>query len=353
MSGTSLDGLDLVFCQITESLEKWSYELIKTQTIAYSKEWKNKLSNAPLLTSLDLALLDIDYGIWIGRRAGEFIKDNRLDPDFISSHGHTVFHQPEAGITLQIGSGNHIALETKLPTITDFRSLDVALGGQGAPLAPTGDKYLFNQYDFCLNLGGISNISYESQGIRKAFDIGPVNMLLNHLASKLNQEFDEDGKIASSGELDVDLFKELNQLDYYQTPAPKSLGREWFEKNIVPIFDKSNIDYNHKFRTAIEHITYEISLCINGALHNIQPSKLLVTGGGAKNSFLIDILSNRLDPRIQLIIPSEDIVDYKEALIFSFLGVLRMQNRPNCLSSVTGARVDNCGGILYNYKVGI
>jgi len=340
MSGTSLDGVDLAFCNFILVKNKWSFKIINAETTHYSNEWKKKLQKAKKSTSLELTELHNDLGIYFGKITKKFILKNKIKPDFISSHGHTIFHQPEKKLTLQIGNGAAIASETGITTVCDFRSLDVALNGQGAPLVPIGDKLLFADFDYCLNLGGISNVSFEEKNKRIAFDISPANIVLNYLSRKKGKEFDKNGELASKGNIDKNLLNKLNYLKYYKQKHPKSLGIEWIEKNIFPLIEKSNTSIENKLRTFCEHIAIQIS----NVLKN-KNSKTLVTGGGAHNKFLIKKIKEYSESEI--IIPDKKIIDFKEALIFAFLGVLRIRNEVNCLSSVTGADRDNCGGVVY------
>ncbi len=340
MSGTSLDGLDLAYCTFSWDGARWNYTLEKATTIPYSKDWKHRLSKATELSGLDLMLLDKDLGIYIGECVQTF-QQNLPVVDFIACHGHTIFHQPSVGLTTQIGSGYHIAQKTNRKVVNDFRSLDVALGGQGAPLVPVGDKLLFGTYTYCLNLGGIANISFESQSQRNAFDIVPVNMLLNFLAGEKAKEFDRNGEMACNGQVDKELLSALQQLPYYQEKPPKTLGWEWFAQTVIPLLNNTNCCTEDKLRTAVEHIALQLAQVLS------QKGKLLATGGGVKNRFLMQILQQKLPVGIELVIPEEKLIDFKEALIFAFLGVLKVQNMPNCLRSVTGASRDNCGGIIY------
>ena len=346
MSGTSLDGLDLAFCRF-EKDESWSFELLEAKTVPHDKEWKDRLFNSVNVSGNDLALLDNALGVWIGQQVRSFVAEKGLIPDFVSCHGHTVFHQPERGLTWQIGSGTHIARECGLPVVCDFRTLDVALGGHGAPLVPVGDRLLFGEYDFCLNLGGIANVSFEKAGQRVAYDITVVNMLLNFLVGKLNLAYDKDGAIAKAGQYLGDLFQKLEALPYFQQPPPKSLGWEWFEQEVIPILDQYNESIEDQLHTAARHIAYRIATEV---LQETSPDKtyrLLATGGGARNTYLMQLLSEALAPQVEVVIPEERIIDFKESIVFGLLGVLRLMGEPNCLASVTGARRDNFGGVVY------
>jgi len=273
----------------------------------------------------------------------EFIVENTLDNvDFVASHGHTVFHNPAQGITLQIGDGKTINEITKLDVICDFRTPDVKLGGQGAPLVPIGDRLLFSDYSYCLNLGGFSNISYEYKGERIAFDICPVNIVLNYYANKAGVPYDKDGNIAQNGKIDIKLLNALNSISYYSAAIPKSLGFEFVEKEILPLIEKRQLPIEDVLRTFIAHICVQISACLDGN----EKSKVLITGGGAFNIFLMNELSKFT--KNEIVIPSDEIVNYKEALIFALLGVLRSENEVNCLRSVTGASVDHSSGKIFS-----
>lgn len=339
MSGTSLDGLDIAAVEFDFSDGKWSFNLVDAETIPYTSEWKNSLKTAPQLSGENLTELHSNYGKFTGEQVVNFFENKNFAPDLIASHGHTVFHKPEKSYTLQIGSGAAISAVCNTLTISDFRTGDVALGGQGAPLVPIGDKLLFSDYDYCLNLGGFSNISYESNGKRLAYDNCPVNFVLNYFAERKGLPFDKDGQLGKQGEINTELLHELNKLAYYQIKPPKSLGREWVENKFFPVLNKYDIRDSDKLRTVYEHISIQISKAVSGK------GEILLTGGGAFNSFLTERIKAHTSCKI--VIPSKEIIDFKEAIIFAFLGVLRLKNINNCLASVTGARKDSCGGILF------
>jgi anhydro-N-acetylmuramic acid kinase len=341
MSGTSLDGLDLAYCEFNRINDRWIYKIHHAETVRYSSAWKNRLSTIETGSALDLATADVEYGHLLGRLTREFIDKHHLHPDFIASHGHTIFHQPGRKITCQIGRGAAIAAETGIPVICDFRSLDVALGGQGAPLVPIGDHLLFNDYDYCLNIGGFANISYEQEGKRIAFDICPANVVLNGLANELGLDFDPQGHYASLGTIDPDLLQALNSLPFYLETPPKSLGKEWVVEHVLPLLHDAGPSINELLATFCEHIAIQASKAALGG----QDKKLLITGGGALNEFLIARIRRHAGPEI--IIPDANTINYKEALIFAFLGVLRWRNEVNCLQSVTGALRDSVGGAVY------
>ncbi len=345
MSGTSLDGVDVALCNFKYENEQWAFKIIKAKTYYYTAEWKNKLSTAIKLSIVNFLKLHKEYGRFTGNIVLRFLEDTSIKIDFIASHGHTVIHQPNDFVTYQLGDGAELAATTGITTISDFRSLDVALGGQGAPLVPIGDAMLFSQYDFCLNLGGFANISYNNPNTssrdRVAFDISPVNIILNYLAQKKGVEFDENGLFGKRGKLNRKLFDELNALDYYQKPAPKSLGKEWLDEHFIPIIENYKLSLFDLFRTVYEHVGYQISK----AAYNGVERTIFATGGGAFNKFLIQTIQNYTKHKI--IIPDHDIVNFKEALIFAFLGVLRHRDETNCLTTVTGARIDNIGGVIW------
>lgn len=344
MSGTSLDGLDIALCGFEELHNKWHFEVLATTTIPYSQEWKKRFSEVFDADAVTLARLHADFGQYIGQCVLEFIQANDIEPDLVSSHGHTIFHQPDKGFTFQAGCGAAIAAVTGIDTVCDLRSTDVALGGQGAPLVPIGDFHLFGGHRFCLNLGGIANISYDEGEQRLAFDICPVNMALNHLAEKTGMAYDEGGEIAMRGEINQELLTQLNQLDFYRQKAPKSLGREWFENSFLPLIENEKYSLEDRMRTIVQHIGVQIANCLT-----LSPgTTMLTTGGGAYNNLLIEVIEEQVSRHgIHVIVPDDTIVEFKEAIIFAFLGLLRSLELPNSLSSVTGAREDSIGGAVY------
>ncbi len=344
MSGTSLDGLDIAFCRFTVDNSTWKYEIVSAQTIAYPEEWKQTILSLEKTDALTFQKVHVDYGHHLGGLVSEFIMRNNIKADFVASHGHTIFHQPAKKLTVQIGAGSAISSKCNLPVVCDFRTLDVALGGQGAPLVPIGDKMLFSEYDFCLNLGGFANVSYEHNGLRVAYDVCPVNIVMNAIAEKNGKAFDENGNMAKEGMLSGYLLNEFNQLGFYKMimDSPKSLGKEWVIKNINPLIEQYEISDEDLLRTFCEHIAFQVGK----SLKSKPKGKILVTGGGAYNQFLIECMQQQTEH--QLVIPDKKTIEYKEALIFAFLGVLRMRNEVNCLKSVTGASRDNCGGSIYN-----
>ena len=342
MSGTSLDGLDLVAAEFWHTDGKWNFNILAAETFSYSTYWIQKLKHSPYISGEKLIELHAEYGRFLGNAAKQFTEKNVFQAEIISSHGHTVFHQPEKGFTFQAGNGFEITAITGITTVADFRSGDVALGGQGAPLVPVGDKLLFSEYDFCLNLGGFANISFEQDGKRIAFDICPVNIILNHFAEKQGFALDSNGELGRKGTVNFKLLKQLNQLGFYKTTPPKSLGREWVEQVFMPVLDNFDIADEDKLRTVYEHISQQIAFVVSKE----GTVKMLVTGGGTLNSFLVELISKKT--AVKLVIPEKEIVNFKEALIFAFLGVLKIQGQINCLASATGASCDHSTGIIFH-----
>lgn len=343
MSGTSLDGLDVCLCTFDKKENgTWKYSIINATTLPYPKVISELLESAPRLNGEQLTELDYKYGHWLGKTTREFIKDIKEKPAFIASHGHTIFHNPKNGYTLQIGKGSAISAETGIPCISDFRSSDVCRGGQGAPLVPIGDKLLFSEYDICLNLGGIANLSFDNNNSERiAYDVSPCNMLLNYLSNQVGKEYDFNGEIGKQGSICNELLEKLNDLEYYKVDFPKSLGREWFELNIMTLINTPDIKLEDKLRTSYEHIANQIVKTTN----KINGKNLLITGGGAKNMFLIDLIKQKSNKNV--IIPDSQTIDFKEALIFAFLGVLFIEEQQSALSTVTGARTNSISGCFY------
>ena len=342
MSGTSLDGVDLAHINFEINDGKWSYKIFECDTISYSNEMISKLKNGIHFNSSELSELNIEYTYLLGNIISEFIvKNNISNIDAVCSHGHTILHQPQNGFTLQIGNLPEIAKITNQKVVCDFRVQDVLFGGQGAPLVPIGDKILFSEFDYCLNLGGFSNISFEENNERIAFDISPVNTVLNFYANTFGLEYDDKGKISESGNISAALFDKLNTLEFYQKPYPKSLGFEFVQEIVLPILENYPISTEDKMRTFTEHIAFQI-----GKILQTKTGKLLISGGGVYNDFLIDRIKNHL-PKTEIIIPDEKTIQYKEALIFALLGVLKLRNEINVLASVTGAKQNHSSGEVF------
>ncbi len=345
MTGTSGDGIDLAYVHF-EHQQAWNFEIVQAKTFPFPAELGKKLATAHLLTGLELAQLDVDFGKWMGVQVKEFCGDLEIKPLAVASHGHTVFHQPAKGLTLQIGNGWALHQASGERVINDFRSLDVQLGGQGAPLVPIGDRLLFPQVDFCLNLGGIANISMEKNGTRVAFDCCPFNLLLNSEARKLGHDYDAGGDIAGTGKVNGALFEALNHLPFYLGNSAKSLGREEMEADFFPLIQRFHLSPTDTLTTLVEHYAFQIVRIIADFSSSASPL-VLITGGGAYNSYFVERLDFHLDKKWQRYDASPKLIEFKEALIFAFLGVLRLRGESNCLASVTGASRDNSGGTIY------
>jgi anhydro-N-acetylmuramic acid kinase len=353
MSGSSLDGVDMAFAEFRENAGKWEYQILQADCFSYSSEWVNRLKNATGISALDYQLLHAEYGHYLGQLVNRFIEEYHLHYQvaLIASHGHTIFHWPLRKMTAQLGDGAAIAAKTGLPVVTDLRALDVALGGQGAPIVPIGEKFLLGDYNFFLNLGGIANISHNAEKYI-AYDVCPANRVLNMLVNELGKEYDDGGKIAATGNISLILLEKLNSLDYYKQPYPKSLANDFGTDVLYPMIRDSGYGIPDCLRTYIEHIVIQIKSSVKNILSDsglsAQNSRLLATGGGALNSFLIKRLSEVLkDLNVEVIVPDKTLVNFKEALIMAFMGVLRWRQEYNVLSSVTGASRDSIGGALW------
>ncbi len=344
MSGTSLDGLDVALCEfVIKGEQVISYSITQAETFVYSDQEKQILTLMDV-SALQFAASDFQFGRFIGEKVAIFLKKYQLQADFVASHGHTIFHQPGTnGFTTQIGNGAAISATCGLPVVSDFRTMDVALGGQGAPLVSIGDLLLFKEYEYCLNLGGIANISTKTSNGIIAFDICPINIPMNYYSFILNLPYDKNGDIARSGTCNSKLLAKLNSLDFYTTPAPKSLGKEWVDEVFFPILKSSGCEIRDVLATLCQHMAIQIASQVN-----VQTdTRILVTGGGAFNTFLIELIQKELGEKCRIVVPDAQMVGFKEALIFAFLGLQRILNKPNGLKSVTGAEVDNIGGALY------
>jgi anhydro-N-acetylmuramic acid kinase len=345
MSGTSLDGLDIAYVHFTQVSDgTWKYRILYSSTVSYPQQLQTALKNALSLSVLEHELLSIAFAKFSGASLNDFIMRHSIDRSEIqcvASHGHTTHHRPELGFTLQIGCGQTIATSCNLPVINDFRTKDVVYGGQGAPLVPIGDELLFEStIDGFLNIGGISNISFKKDNSRYAFDVCPGNLPLNFLALRFGKEFDDNGNYARKGVVLPELLDELNRLEFYKEQGKNSLGLEWILATIYPLIEKNNATEN-LLATLVEHIAEKIGeVCTT---NNIL--KLMITGGGALNGYLIERISVHCSTEI--IIPTKETILFKEALIFAFLGCLHEENIPNCLPTATGASKAVVGGVKY------
>ena len=344
MSGTSCDGLDIAHCLFYKKNNDWIFELINCIDIPYPKKIKNRLLNCSHLDGLSLKILDLDLGEFFKDEIKKFIKESKTRFDLISSHGHTVFHEPKKKLSYQIGNPLIMYNSVRIPVVFNFRELDVIMGGEGAPLVPYGDKELFNEFDYCINIGGILNISklYDKELI--GYDICPANIILNKLSRELSEEYDVDGRISLSGNFDANLFKKLNSIHYYKDDLPKSLDINFIEKNYYPFF--SNKDPKDILHTYVNHIGYQV----NNAIKK-KKSRILLTGGGAFNNHILKKINhyNKLDHKF--IVPSKKIVIFKEAIVFAFLGLQRFLKNKNVIKSVTGSNFSSSSGLIVENKI--
>lgn len=342
MSGTSLDGVDLAHILFTIKNGKWTFEILESETIGYSQSWITILKTAVDFSKTQLQEVNESYTALLAGIIDAFIQKHTIQNlDAVCSHGHTILHQPQNGFTLQIGNLPQIATLLQQKVVCDFRVQDVQLGGQGAPLVPIGDRILFSDYDYCMNLGGFSNVSFEKKNQRVAFDISPVNTVLNFYANQLGLDYDDKGAISSTGSCNQTLLTQLNALDFYTQLPPKSLGFEYVKETVLPLIENFEIPINDKLNTFTEHVAMQIALALP-----TQTGNLFITGGGAYNDFLIARIQFYL-PKMTLIIPEKKILEFKEALIFALLGVLKLRGEINVLSSVTGAKWDHSSGNIY------
>lgn len=353
MSGSSLDGLDVAECIFTwkDGLLDWKFGAL--ETIPIEEKWAVRLKALPSQSAYDFVRTNVYFGHYMGEAIKGFIDRNDLSPDYIALHGHTIFHEPDKNLTVQIGDPSAVAAFTKCAVIHDFRSLDIALGGQGAPVAPIVDRDLLKGYSFYLNLGGIANISADVGGRFVAFDICPLNQVLNAFANKLGLPYDDNGEKARAGKVDEDFLFAANEIPFYKEPYPKSLGNNWIQKQVIPFFLTLESSWEDKLATAVEMMAQQIKNSVFKVIEEEgmqdKTYTVLVTGGGAFNGFLIERMRSLCGNQISFIIPDENIIHYKEALLMAYMGLLRVKRKPNCLKTVTGARVDNVGGGLYFY----
>jgi anhydro-N-acetylmuramic acid kinase len=356
MSGSSLDGLDICFVEFDEAGGRWGYEIKAAECIRYTAQWQADLANAIHLNAFDYLKLHTAYGHFTGEQVNAFIEKYNLHHQIalVASHGHTTFHSPENKTTAQLGDGAAIAATTGLNVVSDLRSIDVALGGQGAPIVPIGEKLLFGNYELLLNLGGIANISLSASSTNEsaiAFDVCPANAVLNSIVAQLNLPYDNGGAIAATGEVNQDLLAQLNALEYYQQSFPKSLANGFGLDTVVPILQQSGMAQKDLLRTYVAHICEQVKAAIihlNGLSNPLSERKMLVTGGGAFNTFLVEQLKEILQPlHVEIVVPDDEVVQYKEALIMALIGVLRWREEENVFASVTGASRNSVGGALW------
>lgn len=350
MSGSSLDGLDIVYTELHEDRGKWNFEILQSDCYPYDERWKERLRSAATLSALDYQLLHTAYGHYIGGQVNRFIEEKSLHYKvaLIASHGHTVFHFPQQKMTAQLGDGAAIAAVTALPVVSDLRAMDIAFGGQGAPIVPIGEKLLFPDFNMFLNIGGIANISFAGENSYTAFDVCPANRVLNSIAAKAGKEYDAGGEMAATGHISETLLEKLDALAYYQQAPPKSLDNSFGVDEVVPLIRSFGLTNNDSLRTYVAHIATQVQHAVANFKPHTKNNKLLVTGGGAFNTFLVQQLSAALMPLgIEVVVPDEKIINNKEALIMALIGVLRWRQEYTVLSSVTGAQRDSIGGAVW------
>lgn len=353
MSGSSLDGLDLAYCEFEVNEDNLiDFKLICAENIPFAERWVSRLKHLPQQDALTFFRTHTYFGHYMGDLVNGFIKKYNIQPDYIASHGHTIFHDPEYQITAQIGDGGALAARTGLDVICDFRTNDISIGGEGTPIAPAADKYLFCGYDFYLNVGGIANITCNANGKIIAFDVGPANQIFNGLANTIGLEYDKDGALAKTGQVNEPILALLEQFDYFTANYPKSLGNGWIQSNILPLYLSFDASLEDKLRTSIEHLAFQIAYSIEQIIVTEDFEKeeytLFATGGGVLNTFLMEEVQKKLNLlNVKIVIPEKDIIDYKEAILMGLMGVLRLENKVNCFSSVTGAKRDTIGGAVY------
>lgn len=353
MSGSSLDGLDMCCVEFTGDVcsDLWGYRILCAQTVPYTAEWSAKLKNAAKLSGADLIKLHVEYGLFIGKNVSEFIENNNLENvQFVASHGHSVFHQPSDGFTFQLGDGQTTSTQLSVPFVCDFRSKDVCLGGQGAPLVPCGERFLFTNNEMCVNLGGIANIGIKGH---KGYDISSCNIILNRLAAQKDSKllFDKDGNIARSGKIVNEVLEGLNNLSYFKLPPPKSLWRDYIEKEIYPLLNVKENKVEDLLRTCTEHVAFKVAeACIKAKelVPNVSVPSVLFTGGGALNKFLLELIQEKLDGRgFEVEQADEDTINFKEALIFAFIGLRCLLGEENVFREITGSSSDTISGSIH------
>ena len=349
MSGSSLDGLDVAICDISEENDRLKWEMLTHITIPFTANLTDRFNQIADLTAKELIKLDHEFAAFCARSVTDFAANQNLDIDYIASHGHTIYHEPQDGYTLQIGNGGVIAALSRIPTICDFRVNDIALGGQGAPIVPIVEKYLFPGIKFFLNLGGIANISIHSDAII-AYDVCPCNQILNQLSQQKGKPYDEGGAMAAQGVVHTELLDSLNSISYFQAQAPKSLDNSWVRNEFYSFFEKSNLAPADGLATMTTFIAQQVAAAVRSYEEESVVStlsELMITGGGAYNSYLLNCIVNELPENIKIKKSSSALIEAKEAILMALMGYLRVKEKPNTLTTVTGASGQTCGGAIY------
>lgn len=344
MSGSSLDGLDLAFCRFTRhEAGEWEGCILEARTVAFPPALLEDLRRLPAASALELVRTDTAFIRFCAGEVQQLIAGCGEKPGLIASHGHTVFHNPGAGYTLQIGNGGLLAGLTGIPVVSDFRTLDVGLGGQGAPLVPGAEKHLFPSYQACLNLGGIANLSFPQEAAARGFDVCPCNQLLDLVSSRRGLAFDRDGLLAEKGKVDPDLLQSLRAIPFHRKAGPKSLGNEEVRNIWFPVLAAFETEPEHVLATLCQYIALETAAALPAAG---PTGRLLITGGGAFHPVLVRGI-NHACTGWETVVPEKTLISFKEAYCFAFLGLLRWRGENNTLAAVTGARHDAPGGALY------
>lgn len=346
MSGSSLDGLDIAYAHIQLDPEP-AFRIVAADTFAYTDAELQVLRTVSRTGTHADDQTDQWFGAVSAAYISAFLRQLGYPPvDLVASHGHTTLHKPSLGISQQIGDPQVMANALRLPVIARFRQADVDAGGQGAPLVPLCDQLFFSEYDACLNIGGIANISFETPQGRVGFDICGANQILNFFAEQAGWPYDAEGEMAAAGEMDPALFDQLNAVPFLAAPYPKSLDNHFVHRAFIEPLQRAPLMLNDKLATAAHHIAYQIARVIEQqpGRRALADYRLLVTGGGAFNRHLIRLIRDHA--RIQVQLPDTIIIQYKEALAMALMGVLRFQNRSNFLPSVTGASAAVSGGVI-------
>ncbi|TAD84805.1 MAG: anhydro-N-acetylmuramic acid kinase [Bacteroidetes bacterium] len=359
MSGSSLDGLDVAYVEFDENRGQWTYDVVAAECMPYSPHWEEALRHATALSALDYLRLHVRYGHYLGEAVNQFIARHGLEHrvQLIASHGHTSFHEPANQLTAQLGDGAAIAAVTGINVVSDLRAMDMALGGQGAPIVPMGEALLLSKYPLLLNLGGIANLTATMQaqpdGISTtiAFDICPANRVLNMFAAAQGLPYDDGGKLAATGHLRDEVLSQLNGQPYYSQPFPKSLANQFGTDTIYPVLKAANLSVPDALRTMVEHVVVQTVRSVGRVVQKMgahQPRQVLVTGGGAANAFLIDRLTMGLQPLgVEVVVPPAQLVEFKEAMVMALLGVMRWREENTVMHSVTGAARSSIGGAVW------
>jgi anhydro-N-acetylmuramic acid kinase len=351
MRGTSLDGLDVVLCEIDNS----TCRLLASAEYPFDKELKNDVLHAihASITLEFIGHLDSRLGELFADSIHAFMSENKINPQDITAigvHGQTLWHQPEGNFpfSMQLGNPNIVTAKTGINVVCDFRRKDIALGGQGAPFAPAFHKEIFGSLKrntAVLNIGGMANITFLDGELR-GYDTGPGNVLMDYwITQSRNLPYDKDGAFSACGSVNEELLKSFLSDDYFKKAPPKSTGREYFNENWLslhmPLFQ--TIKDEDIQRTLLELTAQSVA----NEIRKTPTDLLIVCGGGAKNSFLM----KRLEDLCTIEVTKSDHYgvsgDFLEAMAFAWLAYKRVHNEKVELRSVTGARENSVLGGIY------